>query len=279
MTEPLPIALLEILITVGETRSFTDAAVRLSVTKATVSRGIAKLEEIVGEMLVFRNSHRVELTPVGLTLFERAAPSIKSLRGVRDALKPGDNIAGNVRVACSPEVAAEILSPIIERFTRTYPGVRFDLVSPATEAHDLEIRPDCLEKHGAGKRLLFSRLCAYAKSAYDVDHGLPAGLDDRRHRWVVKPVHDALRFPIMNIVVNDYVTAMRVLQRGGTIGFLPAFMGDRAVERGELMRIDIPGFDPRGGFLMLHAVGDPLPVPAQRFIDFLLDATANASQS
>jgi DNA-binding transcriptional LysR family regulator len=278
MTEPLPIALLEILITVGETRSFTDAAVRLSVTKATVSRGIAKLEEIVGEMLVFRNSHRVELTPIGLTLFERAAPSIKSLRGVRDALRPGDDIAGNVRVACPPEVAAEILSPIIERFTRTYPGVRFDLVSPATDAHDLAIRSD-EPADGAGKKLLFSRLCAYAKSAYDVDYGLPTGLDDRRHRWVVKPVSDQLRFPVMNIVVNDYVTAMRVLQRGGTIGFLPAFMGDRAVERGELMRIDIPGFDPRGGFLMLHTVADPLPVPAQRFIDFLLDATAHASQS
>jgi DNA-binding transcriptional LysR family regulator len=283
MTEPLPIALLEILIAVGETRSFTDAALRLSVTKATVSRGIAKLEEFVGETLVLRNSHRVQLTPLGNSLYDRAAPSIKNLRGLRDSLqvKTENDVAGIVRIACPPEIAAEVLSPIIERFTRVFPGIRLELsiadlgniTSTIPEGADLLIRAasPAVPEPG-GTKLLFSRLCAYAKAGYELDHGKPDGLRDRRHRWVIKPVA-GLEWPITNVAVNDYITALRVLQRGGTIGFLPGFMGDHAVARGELMRIDIPGFDPPGGYLMLFGAPEPRPAPVQMFVDFLLEAT------
>ena len=53
---------------VGQTRSFTRAAELLNLTQSAVSRQVRNLEEQLGETLVIRRHHHLELTASGAEL-------------------------------------------------------------------------------------------------------------------------------------------------------------------------------------------------------------------
>src|SRR5262245_51409476 len=72
--------LLGIFVAVAETQSFSGAAKRLGVTKGTVSRGIGRLEEVVGAELLHRTTRHVALSTAGVALYERSARHLVALR-------------------------------------------------------------------------------------------------------------------------------------------------------------------------------------------------------
>src|SRR5204863_5245809 len=56
------------LVTVVDTGSFTDAAIELGVSQATVSRTLLALERILGVRVLHRTSRTVEPTTAGVTV-------------------------------------------------------------------------------------------------------------------------------------------------------------------------------------------------------------------
>ena len=64
----------------SDLKSFSKAAERCHVTQPTLSNGISKLEEELGERLFTRTTRMVELTPFGETLL----PTIDSILNLRD---------------------------------------------------------------------------------------------------------------------------------------------------------------------------------------------------
>src|SRR4051794_12462342 len=63
MTDPYDPSQLRTFLAVAQTRSFTQAAVRLGIRQPTVSQHVRKLEEATGRVLVLRDTHSVALTP------------------------------------------------------------------------------------------------------------------------------------------------------------------------------------------------------------------------
>jgi DNA-binding transcriptional LysR family regulator len=63
---------LRCLVAVVDTGSFTDAALELGVSQASVSRGLLALERILGVRLLHRTSRSVAPTPVGVRVLARA---------------------------------------------------------------------------------------------------------------------------------------------------------------------------------------------------------------
>ena len=127
--------------------SYTAAATRLGVSKASMSQRIAELERAAGVPLVQRTTRSVRLTDAGQRLvedtrgpFEQIA---RSFAGVRDL---ADVPRGVLRVTAPVAFARQQLVPRLAGFLRAYPDVRLELdlsdrlSSLAMEGFDLAIR-------------------------------------------------------------------------------------------------------------------------------------------
>ncbi|KAF1021454.1 MAG: HTH-type transcriptional regulator DmlR [Paracidovorax wautersii] len=138
---------LHVLTVVGQTRSYTQAARRLGVSKATVSLRVAELERAAGVPLVQRSTRSVALTAAGQQLAEEIGPSFtrieQSFAAVRDL---ASTPRGLVRLTAPVALGRQHLVPMLADFLRQYPQIRVELdlndrfVNLVQEGFDLAIR-------------------------------------------------------------------------------------------------------------------------------------------
>lgn len=118
--------------------SFTRAAEALGVTPAAISHQIKELESLLGTDLFVRSSRSMRLTREGEILHTAAHESLEVLSRALLRIKRLENRM-QIRVSCSPSLAAKWLVPRLERFLGAHPGsdVRVD-VSHAVVDFDRE---------------------------------------------------------------------------------------------------------------------------------------------
>ena len=138
---------LHLLTVLAQTRSYTQAARRLGISKASVSMRIAELERAAGLPLVRRTTRSVGLTDAGLRLVDDTQGAFaqieQSFGRVRDqAGQP----RGLVRVTAPVALGRQRIAPTLPDFIRRYPEIRIDLdlsdrlINLAQEGFDLAIR-------------------------------------------------------------------------------------------------------------------------------------------
>ncbi|WKB51294.1 LysR family transcriptional regulator [Eleftheria terrae] len=138
---------LHLLTVLAETRSFTQAARRLGVSKASVSGRVADLERAAGVPLVRRTTRSVGLTEAGQQLvadiqasFTRIEQSFASVRDLAGTPR------GLVRVTAPVALGRQHVAPTLPAFLRRYPEIRLEIelsdrfVNLAQEGFDLAIR-------------------------------------------------------------------------------------------------------------------------------------------
>ncbi len=147
-TRSLPfLADLHLLLVLGQTRSYTQAARRLGVSKATVSLRINELERAAGVPLVARTTRSVALTAAGQQLvaeteqpFARIEQSFASVRDL--AATP----RGRVRLTAPVALGRQHIAPLLAPFLQRFPEIRIELdltdrfVNLAQEGFDLAVR-------------------------------------------------------------------------------------------------------------------------------------------
>lgn len=115
---------LHVLMTVVQAGSMSKAAQHLNTTQPAVSRSIAELENAIGVRLLDRGQQGVEPTVHGRALLHCAAAVFDDLRqGVRNIEFLSDPTLGEVRLGCHEAVFAGLLSTLIGRLQRRYPGI------------------------------------------------------------------------------------------------------------------------------------------------------------
>ena len=254
---------LHLLTVLAQTQSFTQAARRLGLSKASVSVRISELEKTAGVPLVRRTTRSVVLTEAGLRLaqdieasFARIAESFDNVKDLAGAPR------GLVRVTAAVALGRQIIAPALPGFLREYPEIRLELdlsdrlINLAQEGFDLAIRhtdnpPDTY----VAWRLCESRSLLVASQAYLkrrgtpdhpaelADHDCLMYLRDPDRSWSFERARGRKRSERITVLVNGPLRAnnsevLREAVLGGVgIGLLPDFTAADALARGSLQHV------------------------------------------
>ncbi len=127
----------EVLVTVVEQGSLTNAAAALACTQSAVSHSLDALEKELGFPLLKRTRGGVRLTGEG----ERLLPSVRELlrageRLAQEAASIRGLDAGRVRIGAFTSVAVHWLPGVLKEFQADFPRVEFKLLNG--DYHDVE---------------------------------------------------------------------------------------------------------------------------------------------
>lgn len=141
------IADLHLLTVLAATRSFTETARRLGVSKASASTRISELERTAGVLLVRRTTRSVGLTEAGQQLVNEMQPAFnrisESYSAARDLVGAP---RGLIRVTAPVALGRQHLAPCVAAFLQRFPDIHIELeltdrfVNLANEGFDLAIR-------------------------------------------------------------------------------------------------------------------------------------------
>ena len=171
---------------VAETQSFSEAARRLRLTTAGVSKAVARLERSLAVRLFTRTTRRVAATPEGLRLLPHARELLARADDARQALQAAHQApSGHVRLAAPVLLGQQRLLPMLSTLRQQLPGLAFELslsdqfVDLAGGGFDLALRFGELADSGLVARpLARSRFITCASPAYLARHGRPARIAD-----------------------------------------------------------------------------------------------------
>jgi DNA-binding transcriptional LysR family regulator len=275
---------------VVERSSLTQAAERLEMSVAMVSRYLASIEDWLGARLLHRTTRRISLTEAG----QAAVPSCRQLLDVADELR---HVAGHrtrepegkLRVTTSASFAEAQLAPALVDFQRAHPSVQIHLmgvdraVDLVEERIDLAVRiTNALDPSLRARRLAHCRSVLCAAPDYLHEHGAPAGADDlAAHRCVAhtlvagttyrlakgRKTHEVLVNAVLG--TNETTILRSAVLAGAGIGMLPTYYVGEDLRRGALVRV-LADHEP--DVLGVHAVylsRQHQPLALRLLIDFL----------
>ena len=119
--------LLRTLLAVADTRGFTRAGERLSLTQSAISAHIRRLESEAGCKLVDRTTRTVSLTAAGVRLASYARTIAALHSDACASVGPGRQLAGRVSVGLSEEIATPQLFEDLRRLSAAQPRVETGL--------------------------------------------------------------------------------------------------------------------------------------------------------
>ena len=113
---------------VAEHGSFAAAARATGVSVATVSRGVARLEERLGARLFNRTSRQLSLTEFGRTISEKAGEIYRQAEEAESSAREMSvQPRGLVRLTVPMSFGLRWVAPLLPGFFRAYPEVSIDL--------------------------------------------------------------------------------------------------------------------------------------------------------
>ena len=128
--DPVDTRLLRTLLVLARTSSFTATAAELHLVQSTVTSQVKALERHLGARLFDRLPTGARLTEAGRQAVEHAREVLTAEQRLRDAVRGGTAVEGDVRLAAPESVCAYRLPQRVADVAMRYPGIRVHL-SPA----------------------------------------------------------------------------------------------------------------------------------------------------
>lgn len=166
-----------------ETGSFTMAAQRLMMTKATISKRVTALEGSLGIQLITRNTRNVNFTSAGRTFYSAAKRILTDYNNaVAEMKKEIDEAEGVIRLGGPLSFGRLCLAPALIDFMKEHPKIHVQLVlsdkfsNVVSEGLDLVIRLGEMRDSSLSGRALCKKsrlICAspaYIKVYGNINH-------------------------------------------------------------------------------------------------------------
>jgi DNA-binding transcriptional LysR family regulator len=180
---------------VARSRSFSAAARRLGVSRATMTKNVAMLERSMDVALLNRTTQHVALTEPGRLLLEDGAHLLDEYEKLQSRLRHAENEpSGTIRVGTPPAFGEMHLMPAVAALTQSYPQIRVDLHLDDGRADLVRDGLDVSLRIGAALRdsSLIARLLMrvpqvlVASPDYVRRHGAPESLEELpRHNCLI----------------------------------------------------------------------------------------------
>ncbi len=283
---------------VARDRSFTRAAEKLGISRAMVSKHIARLEDELGTRLFNRSTHGISITESGRAYRARCAQILADIEELEAEVGAFDQTPrGVVRVGAPPTLGTFHIAPAVADYIERYPHIRVDLVmseramDPIEEGLELIIwlgePPD---SNYILRRLATTRYVACAAPEYLDCRGrpsTPAELAEHnclRHSvpgigadWVFEVDGEASEIKVQGNFKTSLANAIRHVAVGGLgIAYLPTYIVGNDIKAGRLEQL-LPGFSPAPvPIYAIYPHRRHLSAKVRTFLDFVserLDAT------
>lgn len=277
---------------VAETRSFSEAARRLRVSKSVLSRQVAALEADLGVRLFHRTTRALTPTEIGQAYYQRVSRILADIAETEQSIGHLQGAPrGRLRINAPMSFGYLHLAPALPDFLDANPEVEVDLamndrlVDLIEEGFDVAVRIGRLSDSTlVARKLAPMRMVVCASPAYLAERGTPATPAELRGHdcllYSIEPAPEEWRFatpegnpwPVTvkgRVCANNGDTLRIAALRGLGLVRLPTFIVGRDLQAGTLVSVlgDYVAQD-----LALHAVypqARHLSPKVRVFVDFL----------
>lgn len=291
------LANLESFVRSAEHGSFSEAARRLALTPAAVSRNVAMLERNLGIRLFHRSTRKLTLTEAGEAFHLAISDNLEGIQAAiaGTSVREGEP-AGTLKVSLPPTLGVTHILPLLPGFLTRYPKVRpewhfenrpVDLVA---EGYDVAIGGGFDLTPGIVARTLApAHIVPVASPAYLKERSLPndpSGLaalngivmralkTGRIRHWTMRNVTgNEMAAPLSETIIVNDPSAMRqaaLLGLGVTMVAIPDIAAD--LENGSLIRLLPRWYADAGAISIYYASRTLVPGKTRVFVDFVAQA-------
>lgn len=283
---------------VADAGSFSGAAAELGLSKATVSKSIARLEAELGVSLFHRTSRRLALTGSGEGLIEQARAILASGRQAEECGREGATaLSGTVRLAAPMSFGIAHLGEPLAGFLAAHPQVTIDVclsdarVDLVADGFDAALRIGQL----ADSSLIARKLCdvellIVAGAPWIAAHGTPQhphdleahqvfaydnGRDQPLARLTGSPGHGeaALRLD-GRLRANNADVMLASVTAGIGVAVVPDFIAEPGLKDGRLVRILAKWRAPPVALYLVTPPGRLRPRRVTALLEFLAENLA-----
>lgn len=281
---------LKIFCAIVETGSFTQAAEKLDISTAMVSKHLNALEKRLNVRLLNRNTRNVALTEQGERYYSRCVQALETLDDAEDELTHHQSTPqGRLKIVAPLWFANGHFSAQLARYRKAYPEVELLLELKNREQEQFSDAEEIALRVNAevDERLIARPICAIpfhfvASPDYLHTHGTPKTLDDLAAHQGILPSYTPLKGirTFYNIEPNQWLKAtclsnntemlhqLALAHQG--IAFLPDWITENDIQAGRLVPLltDLPPYA-----VPLYAVYQQrqyLTPKVRSFIDFLV---------
>lgn len=291
------LANLEAFMRSAEHGSFSEAARRLSLTPAAVSRNVAMLERNLGVRLFNRSTRRLTLTEAGETFRQSIGDKLEALQAAIAGISAdGGEPAGTLKVSLPSPFGLNYVMPLLPGFMARYPRIKPEWhfenrpVDLITEGYDAAIGGGFELLPGIVARTLApAHLIAVASPAYmrgRVPPADPTGLGDLdgivmrylrtgriRHRTMRDAAGREVVAPLReSLVVNEPAAMREAALLGLGVALLAVPDAVSALDDGSLVRLLPHWYCDAGAISIYYPSRTLLPAKTRVFIDWVGDA-------